>query len=107
VTVGGTNNDATRAFRTAFRCMRKARGLSVQTISDRLAQHGHIASRSALSNLESGRMQSVTLDVSVGIADILGVPLVEMLAAVCEQCVGMPPPGFTCNACGTAGKEPT
>lgn len=103
MTVSGTNTDATEAFRAALRAFRKARGLSAQAVSDQLTEAGHLITRTSLSNYENGRSISISLDIAVGIAQILDVPLADMLLAVCDQCGNHPPAGFTCNICGRTG----
>lgn len=85
----------------AHRIMQK---MSCQTLSDRMTAAGHPVSRSVLANTETGRVEAVSVDFADAAARVLGTTLVALLGgpAVCPNCAGQPPAGFTCNTCGGA-----
>lgn len=85
-------------FSRYMRHHRAAAGLSLRDLAEKT---GVVSS--TLQRTEAGRM--VTLPNAVRIAGALGVPLASMLVPpACDSCLGAPPPGFTCNACGTASR---
>lgn len=85
-------------FGRYMRHLRTGAGLSLRSLSGKCG-----VQQDALQRAEHGK--TVTLPNAVRIAAALGVPLASMLEPPsCESCLGMPPPGFTCNECGTAAK---
>jgi transcriptional regulator with XRE-family HTH domain len=64
-----------------------------------------MARKSGVSFSAISRAENAVGDVNVGtvarLADVLGIPLSDLLAAPsCAVCDGKPPDGYTCNQCG-------
>jgi transcriptional regulator with XRE-family HTH domain len=78
---------------------RKRRGW---TIAELAAKSG--VERGVINHLEHGH-RGCRLDSAVLLAAALEITL-DGLAEPCKWCGDKPPPGFTCNACGTNGEEP-
>ena len=91
--------EATVAFSARLRVIRAARGWSLRELAEKSGVGPNTIFRT-----ECGA--GIYLDQAVLLAAACGMGLEAMTAALeCGQCAGMPPSGFTCNACGTAGPE--
>lgn len=49
----------------------------------------------------NARPRNVSVDQLVAFAEVFGCDPMDLLAAPCPTCEGVPPEGFTCNACGS------
>jgi transcriptional regulator with XRE-family HTH domain len=78
---------------------RRRRGWTVAELAVKAGVGTH-----AIGNLEHGR-QGCTLDSAALLAAALEISL-DGLAGPCERCGDQPPPGYTCNDCGTQGEDP-
>lgn len=65
-------------------------------------------SAATITNIETGRpskdgvrRRAVTVDELVVFAAVFSVAPADLLTDPCGVCHGAPPPGFTCNPCGT------
>ena len=91
------------------RRIRGLRGASIYALSDTLRELGRSISPDAVSKLEKQQRQ-VTVDDLAALAAALNVTPTQLLdpPTGCGTCHGTPPPGFTCDECGTTTtKEPT
>jgi hypothetical protein len=82
--------------------LRKARGLTQGHLAGALTAAGY-PTQWAL--IEHRPQAALTIDQTYVVALTLGLSLQELvdsaLREVCVTCSGAPPPGFTCNRCGT------
>jgi transcriptional regulator with XRE-family HTH domain len=91
---GGVN----RSFYVHIQAELKARDWSARELARRAD-----CSVSTFTRIKQGH--GIALAIAARIADVLGKPLSELLTQVkCEACRDMPPPGFTCNACGAQAR---
>lgn len=104
-----TDSVDTPAGRVAgnVRALRKRRGWSQADLAERLITAGWPSGaqglRQALSKVES-RGRQVTVDELATLGAAFGVePWSLATAPVCGQCMGCPPGGFRCLACGADG----
>jgi transcriptional regulator with XRE-family HTH domain len=95
--------DITARVAGRIRRLRKSRGIIGEQMVRDLETYGVKWARSTLVNLETGRRDALSVDELVAFAAALGVEPVDLLSpqSDCAKCGGSPPPGFTCNACGT------
>jgi transcriptional regulator with XRE-family HTH domain len=86
-----------------LRTLRKIKQISGQTLADRMTQLGYPIARVAISKMETGRRDEVSVDLVAAAAQALGTTIVALLnePVACPQCKGEPPIGFTCNTCGS------
>ena len=87
--------------------MRHVRGWSLRRLSDRCAAAGKRIAISRLSCFENAATGSaslhVTVDDLVALAAAFETPPERLLTPwepKCQGCLDMPPPGFSCVACG-------
>jgi transcriptional regulator with XRE-family HTH domain len=91
--------EASAAFSARLRGARRARGWSLRELAEKSGVGSNTIFRT-----ESGA--GIFLDRAARLAAALGLGLDEMTApGACGPCGGMPPAGFTCNACGATGPE--
>jgi transcriptional regulator with XRE-family HTH domain len=84
---------------------RQAARISARALAEAMTKAGYPISREVISNQESGRVGSVSVDFLAASARALGTTGIALLAAFlepCPTCAGRPPVGFTCNTCGAA-----
>ena len=81
---------------------RKRRGWSTRDLQ---AKAG-ISTPSLVNRMERG-IGEPGLFRAARVAAAFGIPLDDLLAeSFCHACDGVPPAGFTCQACGTEGTRP-
>lgn len=100
--------DPTAAVFRNMRTLRKARGWSAQELSERLADAGQLISRSSIANAENGRQETTTIGLLFALAHVFDVEvrvLTETSTPPCTQCLGAPPLGYACLACGRDRKD--
>ena len=81
--------------------LRLASGLSARDLAVKLREQGRpLTVSSGWTKVECG-FRHLSLDDFAALLRIFNVPAEELLTAPsCDACLGVPPPGFTCNACG-------
>lgn len=88
--------------------------MSLRELAGRVQARGGMLSVDAISKIENGRpmaappsqVRRVDVDDLLTLAAALGVaPSVLLASPNCVACWDAPPPGFTCNACGTEAGE--
>ncbi|XVU25788.1 helix-turn-helix domain-containing protein [Actinoplanes sp. CA-054009] len=83
--------------------LRRARGWSLVNFVEKLAVQGWQTDRNQYGRLESGK-RSITVDELAILASVFGIDPWELTKAPnCNRCMGAPPSGFSCNACGAIG----
>lgn len=96
-----TPSDRTLLFCRNLRRLRRQAGLSARQLAEQANERGLDWDRSIVANIEYGRRLSATIDELCVAAEIFNVhPMSLIGTAPCETCYGMPPNGFTCDACG-------
>jgi len=90
-----------RLFGAQLLKARKQRGW---TIRDMSAKAG--VTLNMISRAERG-VGEISLTSALKLAQALGIRLDELAAAAphCRACLGVPPPGFTCNECARGGVQ--
>lgn len=92
--------DAGRNVMRNLRVVRTTRGLSVRTLSTRLAEIGRPIVPSSISQIETGNRRVDVGDLAA-LALVLDVEPWSLAEALpCDVCNGYPASGFTCNHCG-------
>ena len=88
-----------------MRRLRKERSWKQDELAAKLGWAESVVSTAERSVSTTGRVRQFSIEDTVLIADVFGVPIDELLKPVplCEQCGNKPPAGFTCNTCGRAG----
>ncbi|MGQ4486869.1 helix-turn-helix domain-containing protein [Streptomyces sp. SAS_281] len=87
--------------------IRTARGLSGRALAELVQGTGHRLHHTSLNTIEAGAnskggQRAVTVDDLVAISAALGMRPEQLLAEPeCAVCLGFPPAGFACTACGT------
>lgn len=90
-----SNKKITEAFGTRVRRCREVRGWSLRDLS---AKTG--VAYNCISRAERG--SDMWMSHAVLIAAALEVPFGDLVTEPrCRSCYDMPPPGFSCNACGS------
>lgn len=77
--------------------------LTYAELSRHLAGAGRTIGVLGLSRIEKYERR-IDVDDLLALAFVFGVSPSDLLQPSCSTCLGSPPPGFTCNECGTAGK---
>ena len=86
------------------RSARKARGMTVQDLSDATAASGHRVPHGAITKLENGYRAYLTVTELHMLAAALGIDDPWTLTTqTCDTCHGAPPAGYACLTCGTKG----
>lgn len=75
----------TKSVATQIRRWRLQRGLSAQQLSDRCGELGHAIPRPVLSNIETGRRESITLAELLIIAAALDVPPLVLISPPIDE----------------------
>lgn len=90
-----------------MRYLRMSRGMSAQELERRMADTaGVVMSRAVITNLENQRRRDMTVDQLVGLTKVFETTIEFMLgwgSIECARCLGEPPAGFACMACGAQG----
>jgi transcriptional regulator with XRE-family HTH domain len=88
------------------RLLRKARGLSMDQLVEQLRAAGRPWWSSTLTRIEGGQ-RHLDCDDLAGLAAALDVTVQRLLEPVppCPDCLGAPPVGFACLACGTEAQR--
>lgn len=89
--------------------LRKARGITVRALSEKLAASGYRLLPSAITKIEQGD-RSVSVNDLAAIAEGLGIadPWSLTNPPTCDRCHGAPPDGFACLRCGQGqGSRPS
>lgn len=74
------------------------------SMRDLCAKAGLPMAPATIQRIEQGG--GTNLDIAVKVATALGLSLDSLITRpACMQCGDSPPPGFTCNACGTPAPE--
>jgi hypothetical protein len=93
-----------------IRALRQERGWTTTDVGTHMADIGFPISRGYLTNRENKHTKSsMGVDELVAFATILGVTPQSLLIepSACLHCGGLPPGGYTCNACGEgSGSRP-
>jgi transcriptional regulator with XRE-family HTH domain len=90
---GETTTDVVRHMRA----LRGARGWTAQELADQTG-----IPRNVITNLETGRRETLSVDELVLLAQAFNVPPMRLIdGTYCRRCFGAPPDGFICGDCGT------
>lgn len=96
-----TGRTAAEIFGARVLRERKRRGWSTRDLQVKAG----ISSPSLVNRMERG-LGEPGLFRAARVAAAFGVSLDDLIAeSFCQQCDGMPPAGFTCQACGTDGTQ--
>ncbi|WP_405057077.1 helix-turn-helix domain-containing protein [Kribbella sp. NBC_01505] len=72
-------------------------------LADQLRLRGVSLDQAAVARIEKGQRRVLLIE-ALCLSQALGCPISELMRPVkCEQCSDLPPPGFTCQACGESG----
>lgn len=88
--------------------LRRARGISAQSLAEQAADHGCLTlTRAVLANWETGRRQELSVSELIALARVLQVS-VEWLATgavagACRHCHDQPPASQQCSHCRAIG----
>jgi transcriptional regulator with XRE-family HTH domain len=89
-----------------IRAYRKARGMSARQLAEAITAAGFPISRAVLANQENGRVETIPVDQLAAAAQVFGLFISELFeGGPCPTCGDAPPPGFTCNSCGTEARQ--
>jgi len=83
------------------RALRRARSWSQQQLADKVAGYGVPMNRQAIAKIECKDRRVLATELwALARVFLLDDPT-ELLMGQCSTCTGSPPPGLTCDRCGT------
>ena len=100
---GKENSEISQLAIERMKTLRRAKGLSAQSLAELVSARGFSISRSVIANLENRRgRDTMTVDEFCAFAEALGSTPEGLIgiAALCAACKDVPPPGFQCMECG-------
>ena len=108
--------EGTRYAKTVGRAIgarRRRRGITQADLARLVTEAGQQVSEAVIHSVENGytggkasqRPRDVSVDLLMALARAFDCSPIDLLAEPCPICEGWPPPGFTCNDCGTVNKE--
>lgn len=91
--------------RRNVRILRERRRMNQEALAAKMSEVGRPMLPTVISKAERGDRR-IDVDDLVAFAAALGVSVVQLLdpSTGCSVCRGTPPPGFTCDDCGTTTK---
>lgn len=90
------------AIAERVRAIRMDKGVSALELSTRMTNLGYPTSRVSVAQTETGYRKEISADWIWAAAQALGVSLKLLYQGPdCQVCSDAPPPGFSCNYCGT------
>lgn len=89
---------------------RAHKGLTQEGLAAAMTAADLPVTASVISFIEAGRVgrrpenqyRNVSVDQLMAFAGFFGCDAMALLTPACDVCEGLPPAGFTCNACGAA-----
>jgi hypothetical protein len=89
---------------------RNHHGLTQRQLAEAMSQAGYPMTESIIFFTEKGssgarsepRPRNMSVDHLMAFAAFFGCQPMDLLAPACPNCEGVPPVGFTCNACGSS-----
>lgn len=98
-----TFTDPTPTIYERARTLRRIRGWSARELAERLTAIGHPVSRPTIAAWETrpAGCEVARLYALAAVFEITPSYLTDPDSGPCPKCLGHPPAGFTCNACGT------
>lgn len=92
---------------TRIRAIRKQRGITAEELAEAMTRAGYRVDRPLITRAEIGMRKEISVDWLMAAAEALDVPPASLLGRPsCEQCLDVPPPGFSCTTCGTSAPRP-
>jgi transcriptional regulator with XRE-family HTH domain len=101
--VTDTQSPQTRSQTVAanVRILLKQRRWSQEALAEKMAATSTPMHRVVVAKLMTGKRETVTVDELYNLAEVFGITADQLVTPSCDTCHGCPPPGYTCNTCGT------